>query len=160
MLTKNTLFLFSLIIGILLIGCIYLISTFHKLNFVESNLLKSRVINVCMRMPNEKIPSYFWTSMDYEIKKIKFIDRNQRVKFYTAILVVCGDKISRNHEQSLIFYENVKIEDTELLINSLKEFINRHKYKNVSGSEIQMLEKWVEYFNVKLKEKSYENIHN
>ncbi|ELW76794.1 hypothetical protein PYR74_03040 [Acinetobacter bereziniae] len=98
--------------------------------------------------------------MDYEIKKIKFIDRNQRVKFYTVILVVCGDKISRNHEQSLIFYENVKIEDTELLINSLKEFINRHKYKKVSGGEIQMLEKWVEYFNVKLKEKSYENIHN
>jgi hypothetical protein len=111
-------------------------------------------------MPNEKIPSYFWTSIDYEIKKNKFIDRNQRIQFFTAILVFCGDKILRNHEQSLIFYENVKIEDTELLINSLKEFISRHKYKNVSGGEIQMLEKWVEYFNVKLKEKSYENIHN
>ena len=42
MLTKNKLrlFLFSLMIGLLLIGCVYLISIFHKLDFVESNLLK------------------------------------------------------------------------------------------------------------------------
>ena len=71
MLTKNKLrlFLFSLMIGLLFIGCIYLIYIFHKLNFVESNLLKFRVVNICMRLPSEKIPTYFWTSIDYEIKE-------------------------------------------------------------------------------------------
>lgn len=162
MLTKNKLrlFLFSLMIGLLFIGCIYLISIFHKLDFVESNLLKFRVVNICMRLPSEKIPTYFWTSIDYEIKENQGLEQNERVDFYTALLVICSDKISRNHEQSLIFYESVKLEDTELLINNLKEFISRHRSKNVSGDEIQMLENWVEYFDVKLKERNYENIHN
>ncbi|MDN5647459.1 hypothetical protein [Acinetobacter guillouiae] len=158
MLTKNKLrlFLFSLMIGLLLIGCVYLISIFHKLDFVESNLLKFKVVNICMRLPSEKIPTYLWTSIDYEIKENQGLEQNERVDFYTALLVTCGDKISRNHDQSLIFYESVKLEDTELLINDLKEFISRHRSKNVSGDEIQMLENWVEYFDVKLKERSYD----
>ncbi|MBP2545727.1 hypothetical protein [Acinetobacter guillouiae] len=113
-----------------------------------------------MRLPSEKIPTFLWTSINNDISENKDLEQNKRVDFYTALLVTCGDKISRNHDQSLIFYESVKLEDTELLINDLKEFISRHRSKNVSGDEIQMLENWVEYFDVKLKERNYENIHN
>ncbi len=142
------------------IGCVYLSLIFYKLSFVESNLLKFRVVNICMRLLSEKIPTYFWTSIDYEIKENQGLEQNERINFYTALLVTCGDKISENHDQSLIFYESVKLEDTELLINDLKEFISRNRSKNVSGDEIQMLENWVGYFDVKLKERNYENIHN
>ena len=162
MLTKNKLhsFLCSLMIALFFIGCVYLSLIFYKLSFVESNLLKFRVVNICMRLPSEKIPTFLWTSINNDISENKDLEQNKRVDFYTALLVTCGDKISRNHDQSLIFYESVKLEDTELLINDLKEFISRHRSKNVSGDEIQMLENWVEYFDVKLKERNYENIHN
>lgn len=142
------------------IGCVYLSLIFYKLSFVESNLLKFRVVNICMRLPSEKIPTFLWTSINNDISENKDLEQNKRVDFYTALLVACGDKISRNHDQSLIFYESVKLENTELLINDLKEFISRNRSKNVSGDEIQMLENWVEYFDVKLKERNYENIHN
>ena len=147
-------------IALLFIGCVYLSLIFYKLSFVESNLLKFRVVNICMRLPSEKIPTFLWTSINNDISEHKDLEQNERVDFYTALLVICGDKISKNHNQSLIFYESVKLEDTELLINDLKEFISRHRSKNVSGDEIQMLENWVEYFDVKLKERNYENIHN
>lgn len=147
-------------IALLFIGCVYLSLIFYKLSFVESNLLKFRVVNICMRLPSEKIPTFLWTSINNDISEHKDLEQNERVDFYTALLVICGDKISKNHNQSLIFYESVKLEDTELLINDLKEFISRHRSKNISGDEIQMLENWVEYFDVKLKERNYENIHN
>ena len=147
-------------IALLFIGCVYLSLIFYKLSFVESNLLKFRVVNICMRLPSEKIPTFLWTSINNDISEHKDLEQNERVDFYTALLVICGDKISKNHNQSLIFYESVKLEDTELLINDLKEFISRHRSKNISGDEIQMLENWVEYFDAKLKERNYENIHN
>lgn len=143
-------------VGLLFIGCVYLSLIFYKLSFVESNLLKFRVVNICMRLPSEKTPTFLWTSIDYDISKNKDLEQNERVDFYIALLITCGDKISKNHEQSLIFYESVKFEETEFLIKSLKEFISRHRSKNVSGDEIQMLENWVEYFDVKLKERSYD----
>lgn len=146
--------------GLILIVSINFGFIFNRLDFEESNLLKLKVVNICMRLPSEKIPSYFWTSLDYEIEKIKFIDRNQSIDFYTAILVTCGDKILRNNEQSLILFESVKLEDTKLLINSLKGFISRHQNKNISDDEILMLEQWIEYFDVKLTARSDENIDN